>query len=165
MSRYNKIYSLEKLTQIIATNPQHWRPLVFTNGCFDLLHVGHIRYLHKAKSLGKTLVVGLNSDQSVATIKPVTTGLPKRPIIPEEQRAEILTALASVDGVVIFQETTAIKVIEALKPEIYVKGGDYNLMTLPEAPIVQTYGGKIELVEVEIPTSTTAIIQRILNDT
>jgi len=157
-----KIYSLETLTKAIAQKPEKWRPLVFTNGCFDLLHVGHTRYLQQAKSLGKTLIIGLNSDESVQKIKPVTPGIPKRPIIPQDQRAEILAALAVVDGVVIFTETTANQLIAALKPEIYVKGGDYNLANLPEAPLVQSYGGKIELVEVEIPTSTTGIIQRIL---
>jgi rfaE bifunctional protein nucleotidyltransferase chain/domain len=157
-----KIYSLETLTKAIAQTPGQWRPLVFTNGCFDLLHVGHTRYLQQAKSLGKTLIIGLNSDESVQKIKPVTPGIPKRPIIPQDQRAEILAALAVVDGVVIFTETTANQLIAALKPEIYVKGGDYNLANLPEAPLVQSYGGKIELVEVEIPTSTTGIIQRIL---
>ena len=162
MCNNTKIYSLETLTKAIAQTPGQWRPLVFTNGCFDLLHVGHTRYLQQAKSLGKTLIIGLNSDESVQKIKPVTPGIPKRPIIPQDQRAEILAALAVVDGVVIFTETTANQLIAALKPEIYVKGGDYNLANLPEAPLVQSYGGKIELVEVEIPTSTTGIIQRIL---
>lgn len=156
------IYTQETLTQAIALNPELWRPLVFTNGCFDLLHVGHIRYLKYAKSLGKSLVIGLNSDQSVQKLKPTSPGFPARPIIPQEQRAEILASLAAVDGVVIFTEITATQLIEALKPEIYVKGGDYSLSTLPEAPTVQAYGGKIKLVKVEIPTSTTAIIQRIL---
>ena len=162
MCNNTKIYSLETLTKAIAQTPTQWRPLVFTNGCFDLLHVGHTRYLQQAKSLGKTLIIGLNSDESVQKIKPVNPGMPKRPIIPQDQRAEILAALAVVDGVVIFTETTANHLIAALKPEIYVKGGDYNLANLPEAPLVQSYGGKIELVEVEIPTSTTGIIQRIL---
>lgn len=162
MCNNTKIYSLETLTKAIAQTPEKWRPLVFTNGCFDLLHVGHTRYLQQAKSLGKTLIIGLNSDESVQKIKPVTPGIPKRPIIPQDQRAEILAALAVVDGVVIFTEITANHLIAALKPEIYVKGGDYNLANLPEAPLVQSYGGKIELVEVEIPTSSTGIIQRIL---
>ncbi|ELR98789.1 adenylyltransferase/cytidyltransferase family protein [Gloeocapsa sp. PCC 73106] len=156
------IFSLETLTRAIALHPEHWRPLVFTNGCFDLLHVGHVRYLKSAKNLGKSLVIGLNSDYSLEKLKPALPGFPPRPLIPQEQRAEILTALAAVDGVVIFNETTAINLIEALKPEIYVKGGDYSLATLPEAPIVEAYGGKIKLIEVEVSTSTTAIIQRIL---
>ncbi|MBD2183628.1 adenylyltransferase/cytidyltransferase family protein [Aerosakkonema funiforme] len=156
------LYSLTELEEAIAIAPAQWRPLVFTNGCFDLLHVGHLRYLRVAKSLGRSLIVGLNSDVSVRTIKPHPTGWPERPIIPDIQRAELLAALKPVDGVVIFSQTTAAQVIDKLKPEIYVKGGDYRIETLPEAPIVQAYGGRIELVRIEIPTSTSGIIDRIL---
>lgn len=157
------IYSLSELQQEIELHPDKWRPLVFTNGCFDLLHCGHVRYLQVAKSLGRSLVVGLNSDLSVRTIKPNIAGYPPRPLIPEAQRAEVLANLKSVDGVVIFTETTASSLIQALQPEIYVKGGDYSKASLPEAPVVQAYGGHIELVKVEIPTSTSAIIDRILH--
>lgn len=156
------IYSLIELQQAIANYPSQWRPLVFTNGCFDLLHAGHVRYLQVAKSLGKALVVGLNSDQSVNKIKPNQPGYPNRPLVPENQRAEVLSSLKPVDGIVIFNETTATNLILALQPDIYVKGGDYSQATLPEAPIVQAYGGRIELVKVEVPTSTTALINRIL---
>lgn len=156
------IYSLSELQQAIALNSKQWRPLVFTNGCFDLLHIGHVRYLKVAKSLGRALIVGLNSDQSVQTIKPNEPGYPPRPLIPETQRAEVLAALKPVDGVVIFSETTATRLIQVLQPEIYVKGGDYSRSTLPEVPVVEAYGGRIELVRVEVPTSTTAIIHRIL---
>lgn len=157
------IYSLSELQQEIELHPDKWRPLVFTNGCFDLLHCGHVRYLQVAKSLGRSLVVGLNSDLSVRAIKPNKPGFPPRPLIPEAQRAEVLANLKAVDGVVIFTETTASRVIQALQPEIYVKGGDYSKSSLPEAPVVQAYGGHIELVKVEIPTSTSAIIDRILH--
>ncbi len=157
------IYSLSELQQEIELHPEQWRPLVFTNGCFDLLHCGHVRYLQVAKSLGRSLVVGLNSDLSVRTIKPNIAGFPPRPLIPEAQRAEVLANLKPVDGVVIFPETTASSLIQALQPEIYVKGGDYSKSSLPEAPVVQAYGGQIELVKVEIPTSTSAIIDRILH--
>lgn len=156
------IYSLSTLLDAIAQSPSQWRPLVFTNGCFDLLHTGHVRYLQVAKSLGRSLVVGLNSDQSVKTIKPNKPGFPSRPLVPETQRAEVLATLKPVDGVVIFQETTATRLIQALQPDIYVKGGDYSQSTLPEAPVVQAYGGRIELVKVEVHTSTTALIERIL---
>ena len=156
------LYTLTELQQALASEPESWRSLVFTNGCFDLLHAGHVRYLQAAKSLGRTLVVGLNSDHSVQTIKPNREGLPNRPIVPEMQRAEVLCALKPVDAVVIFSETTATNLIAALKPDIYVKGGDYQIQTLPEAPTVQAYGGRIELVKIEIPSSTTAIINRIL---
>ncbi|MFW6263921.1 MAG: adenylyltransferase/cytidyltransferase family protein [Cyanobacteriota bacterium] len=158
----NGVYSLAALEKAIAANPEQWRPLVFTNGCFDLLHAGHIRYLTVAKSLGRSLIIGLNSDSSVQQIKPPKPGFPPRPLIPEQQRAEVLATLKPVDAVVIFSETTATSLIETLQPDIYVKGGDYTPATLPEAPAVAAYGGKIELVNVEIPTSTTAIVERIL---
>jgi rfaE bifunctional protein nucleotidyltransferase chain/domain len=157
------IYNLSELQQAIVRVPDQWRPLVFTNGCFDLLHAGHVRYLQVAKSLGRSLIVGLNSDRSVKTIKPQKPGFPPRPLVPETQRAEVLVSLKPVDGVVIFDETTATRLIQALQPDIYVKGGDYTRSTLPEAPIVQAYGGHIELVKVEVPTSTTALIDRILH--
>ena len=155
-------YTLEQLHSQISTYSERWRPLVFTNGCFDILHAGHVRYLKAAKELGKTLVVGLNSDRSVNAIKPPQEGLPSRPIVPQDQRAEVLAALKYVDGVVIFEETTATKVIETLQPDIYVKGGDYQIDQLPEAPTVKAYGGKIVLISVEISSSTTAIINKIL---
>ena len=158
------IYSLAELKAAIAENPEKWRPLVFTNGCFDLLHVGHTRYLNSAKALGKTLVVGVNSDLSVRGIKPQPDHLPQRPIVPEEQRAELLTSLKAVDAAVIFGEPTAKEVIAALQPDIYVKGGDYTPETLPETPTVQSYGGKIELIKIEIPTSTSGIIKKILKE-
>lgn len=157
------LYTLTELQQALGSEPERWRPLVFTNGCFDLLHAGHVRYLQAAKALGRALVVGLNSDHSVQTIKPNREGFPSRPIVPEMQRAEVLCALKPVDAVVIFSETTATNLITTLKPDIYVKGGDYQIETLPEAPAVQAYGGCIKLVKIEIPSSTTAIINRILH--
>lgn len=156
------LYLLDHLQREIACHPDKWRPMVFTNGCFDLLHAGHVRYLQLAKTLGRSLVVGLNSDASVRQLKPTQPGLPPRPILPENQRAEVLVALKPVDAVVIFSEPTAIQLIEALQPDIYVKGGDYSLETLPETPTVQAYGGHIEFVQIEIPSSTSSIIRRIL---
>jgi D-glycero-beta-D-manno-heptose 1-phosphate adenylyltransferase len=154
--------NLGQLQAEIAANPEQWRPLIFTNGCFDLLHPGHVRYLHAAKALGKTLIVGLNSDRSVRGIKPPKPGQPERPIVTAAHRGEVLAALKSVDVVVIFEDSTACNIIAALQPDIYVKGGDYSIDTLPEAAAVEAYGGKIQLIQVEIPTSTTAIIQKIL---
>lgn len=159
------VYSLAELQAAIVTYPEHWRPLVLTNGCFDLLHAGHIRYLQAAKTFGQALVVGLNSDHSVRAIKPQTQGNPARPIVPEAQRAEVLAALKPVDGVVIFSETTAADLVAALKPDVYVKGGDYTLNTLPEAKVVLEYGGRVELVKIEISSSTSTIIHRILSAT
>ena len=158
----HSVYTLHELKRAIATQPKQWRPLVFTNGCFDLLHVGHVRYLQSAKALGRSLVVGLNSDRSVQQIKPPQLGKPPRPIVPEGQRAEVLSALKAVDAVVIFHEATAKSLISSLQPDIYVKGGDYTLENLPEAAVVQAYGGHIELVKVEMNCSTTAIVNRIL---
>lgn len=154
------VYSLTELQTAIATDPDRWRPLVLTNGCFDLIHAGHVRYLAAARNLGRSLIVGLNSDVSIGQIKPDRQ--PPRPIVPELQRAEVLAALRSIDGVVIFSEKTACQLVEALQPEIYAKGGDYNLTTLPEAAIVQSYGGQVQLIPIEIPSSTSAIVNQIL---
>ncbi len=156
------IYTLPELQRAIAQDPESWRPLVFTNGCFDLLHVGHVRYLMAARQLGKRLIVGVNSDRSVHDLKPAKPGYPPRPIVPERQRGEVLAALKPVDGIVIFDEPTAGPTLEALQPDIYVKGGDYTIETLPETPIVQGYGGEIKLIPVEIATGTTNIIEVIL---
>lgn len=153
---------LQTLQRAIAADPDRWRPLVFTNGCFDLLHAGHVRYLAAARSLGKSLVVGLNSDRSVAHLKPAAPGFPPRPIVPQDQRAEVLLALKAVDAIVIFDEPTATRTIEALRPDIYVKGGDYRVETLPESPAVLAGGGRIELVQIEVPSSTSGIVDRIL---
>ena len=156
------VYTISQLQQAIATDIERWRPLVFTNGCFDLIHAGHVRYLNAARALGRSLIVGLNSDLSVQQLKPAKPGYPPRPIVPEQQRAEVLAGLQAVDGVVLFSESTATSLISPLQPDIYVKGGDYTIEALPEAPTVQSYGGQIQLIQVEVPSSTTAIIQRIL---
>lgn len=156
------VYILSELQQAIAAQPDRWRPLVFTNGCFDLIHAGHVRYLKTAKSLGQALVVGLNNDASVRSIKPMPPGSPTRPIVPEDQRAEVLAALKPVDAVVLFSEPTAQHLVSLLQPDVYVKGGDYQVATLPEAAVVQAYGGRIELVTIEVPSSTSTLIQRIL---
>lgn len=162
MTTVSGLYSLQDLKLAIATNPGHWRPLVLTNGCFDLLHTGHVRYLQAAKALGRTLVVGLNSDASVRQLKPPKAGLPPRPLIPENQRAEVLAALKSVDGVVIFEEKTAVHLIKTLRPDIYAKGGDYQRETLPEWPALQALGCQVSFIPLEILSSTSAIIQHIL---
>ncbi|MEM8638496.1 MAG: adenylyltransferase/cytidyltransferase family protein [Cyanobacteria bacterium P01_G01_bin.54] len=155
-------YSLIELQQCITQAPVTWRPLVFTNGCFDLLHVGHVRYLQAARALGQRLVVGLNSDRSVAQLKPQALGYPTRPLIPSGQRAELLLALTAVDAVVVFEERTATPLLEALKPDIYAKGGDYSPETLPEYATVAAYGGRVEFIKIEIPTSTSGLIEKIL---
>jgi rfaE bifunctional protein nucleotidyltransferase chain/domain len=136
--------------------------VVLTNGCFDLLHVGHVRYLHQARELGDCLVVGVNTDASVRRLKG-----PGRPLQTEFDRAEILAALADVDYVVLFPEDTAETLVADLRPDIYVKGGDYaagdpeeTLRRLPEARIVQAYGGRVVLLPYVANHSTSALIDR-----
>lgn len=130
--------------------------VVFTNGCFDILHAGHVTYLEAAKAQGDVLVLGLNTDASVRRLKG-----PERPINNELDRAKVVGALKSVDYVVFFGEQTAEAVIAEVKPDIYVKGGDYTLDTLPEAKIVQSYGGKVAFIDMVEGRSTTNIINKI----
>ncbi|WP_298463721.1 D-glycero-beta-D-manno-heptose 1-phosphate adenylyltransferase [uncultured Mitsuokella sp.] len=130
--------------------------IVFTNGCFDILHAGHVRYLEKARSFGDVLVLGLNTDASVRENKG-----PTRPINHELDRAEVVGALKAVDYVVLFGEKTAETIIAQVKPDVYVKGGDYTLDTLPEAKIVQSYGGEVKFVNMVEGRSTTNIIKKI----
>ena len=131
------------------------KKIVFTNGCFDILHAGHVRYLTAAKSFGDILIVGLNTDASVKKLKG-----DNRPVNNELDRAEVLLGLKAVDDVVFFGEQTAENLIAEIKPDIYVKGGDYTLETLPEAKIVQSYGGKVEFVQLVAGRSTTNIIKK-----
>ena len=132
------------------------KKVVFTNGCFDILHAGHVTYLEKARSFGDCLVLGLNTDASVCANKG-----PSRPINSELDRAKVVGALKAVDYVVLFGEQTAEKLIAKVKPDVYVKGGDYTLDTLPEAKIVMSYGGKVEFVNMVEGRSTTNVIQKI----
>lgn len=130
--------------------------LVFTNGHFDLLHVGHLDYIEKARSLGDALIVGINGDDSTRRLKGVG-----RPLVPALERARLIAALKPVDAVVIFEEDTATAVIEALKPEVYVKGGDYSAKPLPERPIVEAYGGRVVLIDLVPERSTSHLIANI----
>ena len=132
------------------------KKIVFTNGCFDILHAGHVTYLEKARSFGDCLVLGLNNDASVRANKG-----PSRPINSELDRAKVVGALKAVDYVVLFGEQTAEALIAKVKPDVYVKGGDYTLDTLPEAKIVQSYGGHVEFVQMVAGRSTTNIIDKI----
>lgn len=132
------------------------KTLVFTNGHFDLLHVGHLDYLEKARALGDALIIGLNGDPSSERLK--GTG---RPIVPDHERARLLSALRCVDGVVIFYQDTAHGLIEALLPDIYVKGGDYHDKPLPERAQVEQYGGQVVLIDLLPNHSTTELIRRV----
>jgi rfaE bifunctional protein nucleotidyltransferase chain/domain len=132
---------------------------VWTNGCFDLLHVGHVRSLQAARRLGDVLIVGVNSDASVRQLK--GTG---RPILPAEERAELLSALACVDYVVIFDELTPEAALARLQPDVHCKGADYALphgKPIPEAALVESYGGRVEFLPLVPGTSTSDLIQRI----
>ena len=131
--------------------------IVFTNGCFDIIHAGHVRYLTAAKNFGDVLIVGLNTDESVRKLKGAS-----RPINNQAARAEVLLGLKAVDHVIYFGEATAENLIGEVKPAVYVKGGDYTLETLPEAKIVQSYGGRVELVNLVAGHSTTNIVEKIL---
>ena len=144
---------IEKLCEILHRAGEK---IVFTNGCFDILHAGHVRYLEKARSFGDCLVLGLNTDASVRGNKG-----PSRPINSELDRAEVVGALKSVDYVVLFGEKTAETIIAKVSPDVYVKGGDYTLETLPEAKIVQNYGGRVEFVQMVAGRSTTNVIKKI----
>ncbi len=130
--------------------------VVFTNGCFDILHVGHLRYLNEAKRQGDILIVGVNSDRSVKKLKGES-----RPINSELDRAEMLCGLKAVDYTVIFDEDTPEKLIEELKPSIHVKGGDYTKDDLPETKIVESYGGEVRILTFIEGKSTTNIVKKI----
>lgn len=132
------------------------RSLVFTNGVFDLLHVGHVRYLRQARALGDVLIVGVNSDESVRRLNKG----PERPLNSAEDRIEVLEALRWVDGAVEFSEDTPVELIRQLMPEIHVKGGDYRVEDLPETPIVEAYGGRVEILPFVVGRSTTSLVNR-----
>ena len=151
-----KILSLPELLQRLEPRRATAERLVLTNGCFELLHLGHIRYLMAASELGDVLVVGLNSDRSIRRLKE-----PGRPLVPESQRAEVLAALACVDFVSLFDELTAELLVRALRPEVYVKGGDYEGQTPPEAVLAQSLGGQVKVLELVPGCSTTELVRRI----
>ena len=144
-----------KISEIVTSLKAKGKRIVFTNGCFDILHVGHVRYLNEAKALGDILILGLNSDSSVKSLKGSN-----RPINNESDRAEVLSALKAIDYVVIFDEKTAENIVGEVKPDIYAKGGDYSIDTLPEAKIVAEHGGKTVLLQLVDGKSSTNIINR-----
>ena len=151
------IIDRENTAQFCEDLRRQGKKIVFTNGCFDIIHAGHVRYLTAAKNFGDVLIIGLNTDESVRRLKGAS-----RPINTQADRAEVLLGLKAVDHVIYFGEQTAENLIAEVKPDIYVKGGDYTLKTLPEAAIVQRYGGRVELVNLVAGRSTTNIISKIL---
>lgn len=135
------------------------KTVVCTNGCFDILHVGHVRYLEKTKSFADFCIVLLNSDKSVRSIKG-----PSRPINNENDRAEILSALRCVDYVVMFDEDSPRNLLDEIKPDVYTKGGDYTIETLPEADIMRKNNTRVEFISVVEGKSTTNIIEKMKNN-
>jgi len=151
-----KIVYKEGLTQLSDSLHGQNKRIVATSGCFDILHAGHVRYLNEAKKKGDVLVVFLNSDDSVRSLKGT-----KRPIIPQDERAEVISALGCVDYVYIFDGLTPCEVIDKLRPDIWVKGADYENKELPEDAILDSYGGEKYFVKFVDGCSTTNIIEKI----
>src|SRR5499433_1387625 len=136
-----KIVDREELKRRVESWRQRGDRITLANGCFDLVHVGHVRYLHAAKQLGGRLVVAVNSDESVRQLKG-----DGRPLMPAEERAEIVAAFADVDAVVIFSELDVRNIIREIRPDIHAKGTDYTAETVPECGLVRSYGGRVEIV-------------------
>ena len=146
----------EDIRALVDKAHQEGKTVVATNGCFDILHVGHVRYLEKTKSFADYLIVLLNSDKSVRSIKG-----PTRPINNENDRAEVLGALRCVDYVVLFDEDSPRDLLDEIKPDVYTKGADYTMETLPEADIMIKNGTKVEFIEFVDGKSTTNIVDKI----
>jgi len=144
---------------IIQKEREKGKKIVFTNGCFDIIHAGHVDYLEKAKSLGDFLVVGLNSDESVKRLKGLT-----RPVNPVDQRKKVLQALKPVDLVIVFEEDTPERLIKEIKPDVLVKGGDWKIENIVGADFVMSYGGKVYTIDFVYDTSTTKIIEKVKNE-
>lgn len=154
----NKIFNLVDLQTEISKWHNNNEKIVFTNGCFDLIHVGHIEYLAKASDLGNKLIIGLNTDDSVKRLKGEN-----RPIIDQQARAETLAALFFVDAVIFFDEDTPYQLIKAIQPDILVKGGDYKKDDIVGADIVKNYGGVVETIPLVQGYSTSKMIEKIIN--
>ena len=153
----SKITSWDELAEQASRAREKGLKVVFTNGCFDLLHVGHVRYLAEAKNQGDILVMGLNSDKSVSRIKG-----PKRPVTPENERAEVLAALECVDFITLFDEPDPLKLIEKVRPDVLVKGADWAEDDIIGAREVKGWGGQAVRVKLAPGASTTGIIERIV---
>ena len=154
--RLDAIWPVDLLARCLAGHRRAGHRIVFTNGCFDLLHRGHVECLQQAASLGDVLVVGVNSDDSVRRLKG-----PGRPVVPAGDRAAIVAALGCVEYVTIFDEDTPAELLEAVQPDFYVKGGDYDAAALPERQVVERYGGKVVTVGYLEGRSTSEIMTRL----
>jgi D-glycero-beta-D-manno-heptose 1-phosphate adenylyltransferase len=158
MSSQNKIKSTVQAQQQVSTWQQAGEQVVFTNGCFDIVHLGHIDYLEKARAKGHRLVLGLNTDASVSRLKG-----PTRPLVNQYARARMMAALQFVDLVVLFDQETPLELIETLKPNVLVKGNDYTIQTIVGADFVLQNGGRVETIELVPGYSTTAMVAKIKN--
>lgn len=154
----SKLKTVSELAQLAAAARRDGRRVVFTNGCFDLLHIGHTRYLQEARSLGDLLIVAINSDASVSALKG-----PERPLVPEQERAEVLAALACVDFVTIFDAPDPGHVIATIQPDVLVKGGDWPVDRIVGREVVEARGGKVVSIPLVPGASTTGLVRRILD--
>ncbi|MEI6092086.1 MAG: D-glycero-beta-D-manno-heptose 1-phosphate adenylyltransferase [bacterium] len=145
------------LNKLVKNLKEQNKTIVFTNGCFDILHAGHIDYMEKAKTLGDVLIVGVNSDESVKRIKGS-----KRPIVKQEYRLRLLEGISSIDYLVVFEEDTPLALIEKLRPDILVKGADWKDKGVVGEDFVKTYGGKVKLIDLLPGISTSIVIENIL---
>ncbi|MDH4079388.1 MAG: D-glycero-beta-D-manno-heptose 1-phosphate adenylyltransferase [Nitrospira sp.] len=152
-----KIRPLDQLLSALSAERGTGKRIVFTNGCFDLMHIGHTRYLQAARELGDVLVVGVNSDASVRSLDKA----PDRPIVPEAQRAEVLAALGCVDYVIIFSESDPLRVITSVQPDVLVKGGDWAIDRIIGRDIVEARGGVVKTIPLVPGLSTTGLLERI----
>ena len=153
-----KIKTLEEIKKECDRLRKSGKSIVFTNGCFDIIHPGHTRYLREARKLGDHLIVAVNSDRSVRAIKG-----PKRPVLPEQARTELVAAIGWVDSVLIFDEDTPIKVIQYLLPDILVKGGDWSEEEIVGADVVEEAGGEVKSIPFAPGFSTTGVIEKIID--
>ena len=151
------VVSLPQLLAEVETLRQAGKKIVTTNGCFDLLHIGHLRYLQAAKALGDVLIVAVNADASVCGLKGDL-----RPVVSEADRAELIAGFACVDFAIIFRGETPILELQAIKPNVHVKGGQYTVETLPEAPVLQAIGCEIAFIEMVDNRSTSQLIEKII---
>ena len=152
----SKIIDFSEIRNLVSTWKSEGQSIVFTNGCFDVLHYGHVSYLSEAKDLGNKMIIGLNSDASVRRLKGET-----RPVNGQMERATLLAALSFVDAVVIFDEDTPENLIKAIKPDILIKGGDYTFETIVGADFVSSYGGIVKTIPLVENFSTTKILKRL----
>jgi D-glycero-beta-D-manno-heptose 1-phosphate adenylyltransferase len=150
-----RILDRERLIERVALARKEGARIVFANGCFDVLHVGHVRYLEAAKTLGDLLIVGINSDEQTRRLKGEG-----RPLMPEDQRAEIISSLEVVDSVTVFDEPTVAELLLALKPDIHAKGTDYTEDSVPERDVVRSFGGRVAIVGDPKHHSSSEIVEK-----